>query len=119
MKIVHKHQAVLHKNSETCHVYEYPMNDTDINGAVAYIKGRYPLSGLAVNEKCKEMAYVISGSGKIVVNNQETVLSQGDVLVIPAGEQYYWEGELVLFLPCTPAWYAAQHKYVFDKTVNL
>ncbi len=115
MKIVRKHQAILHKNTETCYVYEYPTNDLDINGAVAHINGRYPEYGFAVNEKCKEMAYVISGSGNVVINNQETELSTGDVLVISAGEAFYWYGELVLFLPCTPAWYPEQHKIVLNK----
>jgi mannose-6-phosphate isomerase-like protein (cupin superfamily) len=114
VNIVHKDQSVLNKNAETCSVYEYPMNDADINGAVAHIKGRYPIKGLAVNEKCKEMAYVIRGSGKLVVDNQETNLQAGDVIAISSSEKYYWEGELVLFLSCTPAWYPEQHKNVSE-----
>jgi mannose-6-phosphate isomerase-like protein (cupin superfamily) len=114
MKVVHKNQAVFHENASTCHVFEYPMHDEDINGAVVHVKGRYPLQGLAVNEHCKEMVYVIQGTGKVVVDDQETPLSCGDVLIIAAGERYYWEGDLMLFVPCTPAWYPEQHKYILD-----
>jgi len=28
------------------------------------------------------------------------------------GEKYFWEGEMEMFMPCTPAWYPEQHKEI-------
>jgi len=65
------------------------MNDKDINGAVIELNGRYPKEGRAVNLKCKEMAYVIKGSCKLVLEGEETLLNEGDLILIKAGEKYY------------------------------
>ena len=92
-----------------CIVYEYVMGKSDINIGVAEIKGRYPESGFAVNQECTEMGYVMKGSGKLVTDEQSVILKEGDVVYIPAGERYYWEGNFTVVLPCTPAWHLAQH----------
>ena len=99
MKIVHKDQTKEFKNSETCTAIEYPMDDKDINGAV-------------INLKCKEMAYVIKGSGKIIIEEKGVELKEGDLVLVEPGEKYFWEGNLVMFVPCTPAWHPEQHKEV-------
>src|SRR4030042_3009590 len=112
MKVVERSQTKEFKNSEVCTAIEYPLGDKDINGAVIELNGRYPDSGRAVNAKCKEMAYVINGSGRVVVEDEEIQLNQGDLILIDAGERYFWEGNMTLFMPCTPAWYPEQHKQV-------
>jgi mannose-6-phosphate isomerase-like protein (cupin superfamily) len=80
MKIIHKNETKIFKNSEVCTAVEYPMDDKDINGAVIELSGRYPVKGRTMNEKCKEMAYVIGGSGKIVVEDKEIQLNEGDLM---------------------------------------
>jgi len=112
MKIIKKNQAEIHKNSGDCTAIEYPLGDKDINGAVIELNGRYPSKDRVVNLKCKEMAYVIKGSGKLVVEEKEIKLSEGDLALIEAGEKYFWEGNMRIFMPCTPAWYPEQHKEV-------
>mgnify|MGYP001558260081 FL=1 len=112
MKIVHQNETKEFKNSDQCVAIEYPMNDKDINAAVGKITGRYPDSNRVVNTKCKELAYVISGSGKVVVEDKEYLLNVGDVVLIEPGERYYWEGHFDVFMPCTPAWYSEQHQEV-------
>lgn len=112
MKIIHKNQTKIFKNSEACTAIEYPMEDKDINGAVIELNGRYPDKGRTVNLECKEMAYVIKGSGKLVVEGDEVKLNEGDLVLIEAGEKFFWEGNLTMFMPCTPAWYPEQHKEV-------
>ena len=112
MKIIHKDQAKIHRNSNACTAIEYPLGDKDINGAVIELNGRYPGKDRAVNLKCKEMAYVIKGSGKLVVEEKEIKLNEGDLVLIEAGEKYFWEGNMKIFMPCTPAWYPEQHKEV-------
>lgn len=112
MKIIHKNQTKIFKNSDACAAIEYPLGDKDINGAVIELNGRYPAKGRAVNLECKEMAYVIRGSGKVAVENKEVKLNEGDLVLIEPGEKFFWEGKLAMFMPCAPAWHPKQHKEV-------
>lgn len=112
MKITRKKETKEFKNSEACTAIEYPMDDKDINGAVIELNGRYPGEGRTMNEKCKEMAYVIKGSGRVVVEGKEIQLREGDLVLIEPGERFFWEGAMTLFMPCTPAWSPEQHKQV-------
>jgi mannose-6-phosphate isomerase-like protein (cupin superfamily) len=112
MKVLRKDQVERHKNSEVCVATEYPLGDEDINGAVIELTGRYPDKGRVVNEKCKELVYVIEGSGKLVVEGKEIELNKGDMVLIEPKERYYFDGNLTMFVPCTPAWYPEQHKEI-------
>jgi mannose-6-phosphate isomerase-like protein (cupin superfamily) len=112
MKIIHKDQTEKVSNNGNCIVFEYPLGDKDINGAVVELKGRYPEKGRVVNLKCKELGYIIKGSGKIVIDDQEVLLNEGDLVLIEPGEKFFWDGDFVMFVPCTPAWYHEQHKEV-------
>ena len=112
MKITRKEETKKFKNSEVCTATEYPMGDKDINGAVVEITGRYPDKGRVVNLKCREMSYVIRGSGKIVVEGKEIELNEGDLVLFEPGEKYFWDGNLIMFMSCVPAWYPEQHKEV-------
>lgn len=112
MKIIYKNQTKEFKNSSTCTAIEYPLNDPTINGAVIIINGRYPEKGKAYNEVSKEMVYVIKGSGKVVVENKEIILNEGDLVLIEPNEKFYWNGNMTLFMPCTPAWNPSQYKEV-------
>jgi mannose-6-phosphate isomerase-like protein (cupin superfamily) len=116
MKAVYKNQSHEFRNSLVCTAIEYPLGDKDINGAVIKLKGRYPDKGRVVNLKCKELAYVIKGAGRVVVEGKEIQLHQGDLVLIEPGEKYYWEGEMELFMPCAPAWYPEQHKEINEKS---
>ncbi len=91
---------------------EYPLGDKDINIAIEIIKGRYPEKGLAFNTICKEMYYVLEGSGKIVIEGETVLLEKGDVVLIEPNEKYYIEGNLKLVIPCTPEWTKEQHKII-------
>ncbi len=110
MKIVKSSHTKKFENSKTCIAIEYPLGDKDINGAVIELSGRYPEKGRAVNLKCKELAYVVKGEGKVAIENQTFKLNQGDLVLIEPGEKFYWQGDMTLFMPCTPAWSPNQHK---------
>lgn len=112
MKIVHYSQTKKFKNSDSCIAIEYPLGDKDINGAVIELTGRYPDKGRAVNLKCKELVYVIRGSGRVNIENKSFDLKKGSVILIAAGEKYFWEGKMTMFMPCTPAWHPEQHQEV-------
>lgn len=112
MKIISRTQAKTFKNSDACTAIEYPMEDKDINGAVIELAGRYPAKGRVVNLVCKEMAYIINGSGRLVVEDKEMIFKEGDLILIGVEEKYFWEGDAQIFMPCVPAWYPEQHKEV-------
>ncbi|MFA5013841.1 MAG: cupin domain-containing protein [Candidatus Paceibacterota bacterium] len=112
MKIIRHNEVKKVQNSKQCWVSEYPLEDKDINGAFVELTGREPDEGRVVNLVCKELAYVINGSGKLVANDEEINLRAGDLVVIEPGEKFFWDGNMTLFLPCTPAWYPEQYKKV-------
>ena len=114
MKFVQKSSAVHFSNGPTSEGEEYPFNDKDINIAVVTVTGRYPEKGYAMNEVCKETAYVLSGTGLVSKKGEQPQkVSVGDAVLIQPGEKYYWEGErLELLMPCSPAFTVEQHKTV-------
>ncbi len=109
MEYVSCESAVKHANSPRCTVYEYPMHNSEMNIGVAEITDRYPDEGYAINDQCSEMGYILKGSGKLVTETGEVNLAVGDVVYIPHGERYYWEGNMTVVLPATPAWHPEQH----------
>lgn len=112
MKVIHQDETEKVQNSKNCLVYEYPLNDKDINGAFVKLTGREPDDGRVVNLVCKELAYVINGGGVIVIEDKEIKLKEGDLVLIEPGEKFFWNGDMELFLPCAPAWYPEQYKKV-------
>jgi mannose-6-phosphate isomerase-like protein (cupin superfamily) len=110
MKLSKKSDAQVFENSAVCKAYEYPLGDNAINAAVIELGGRYPDEGYAVNTVCKEMVYVIRGSGRLTTDNEQVELAEGDMALIQPNEKYYFEGNLMMLLPCTPAWYPEQHR---------
>lgn len=93
---------------------DYPSLDKDINVGVIKIFGRSPKTGYQVNENCKELLYILRGSGKLFLkeNNRKVEFKQGDVIVIDKNEYYAFDGDFEAICPCTPAWTSEQHKYV-------
>ena len=112
MKIIKREQTQEFKNGNTCIAYEYQIKDPDINIALVKIIGRYPEKGYAANEICKEIACVIEGEGKVVVEQKEILIKTGDVIFLEPKEKFYWEGNLTTAMVCTPAWAPEQHKIV-------
>lgn len=112
MKFIKNTDSVLHQNSDECIAYEYPLNDKDINIALVEVNGRYPDSGKVFNEECKEIAFVIEGNGKVVVNEKEILLEKGDSILIEPKEHIYWQGNLKMLMSCSPAWAPEQHKTI-------
>lgn len=112
MRLIQKKDSVRFENGEFCIAFEYPMEDKDINGAVIELSGKYPTKGRVMNEVCKELVYVIKGSGKVNVEDKEFQLDEGDLFMINPGEKYFFDGKMTLCVPCSPAWYPKQHKEV-------
>lgn len=93
---------------------DYPTIDKDINFAVIKISTRSPKNGYQVNIGCKELLYIINGSGILYLkkDTQEISFKQGDVIVIEKNECYAFDGNFEAAVSCTPAWTSDQHKYI-------
>ncbi|MDE6583747.1 MAG: cupin domain-containing protein [Clostridia bacterium] len=89
--------------------YEYNIDDKDLNYCIVKVKGRFPVEGLAINHKCKQMAHILKGKGILWCEGKEYKLKKNDVVLIGVDEKYYWKGNLTLGVPCSPAWYPEQH----------
>jgi len=96
----------------TNRTYEYNIEDKDINYCIVEVFGRFPKEKLAINYKCKQMAHVLEGKGILWVEGKIYTLKKDDVVLIDVGEKYYWEGNMKLGIPCSPAWYPEQHDEV-------
>jgi mannose-6-phosphate isomerase-like protein (cupin superfamily) len=111
VKKVAREDTVEFQNADSCQVIEYPFGEKDINGSVISVNGRYPESGYAVNEVCKEVVYITKGSGKLVLEDGSmTDFEAGDSLFVDANEKYFWEGKFESYMACSPAFYPEQHK---------
>lgn len=96
------------KNSVN-YVMEYDFLDEEINLSIVRIYGRMPEQGTARNTKCKEMVYVMEGSGVIYLTDKSYGFRSGDAFLIPTNEKYYIEGNCKLVVSCTPAFTVDQH----------
>jgi mannose-6-phosphate isomerase-like protein (cupin superfamily) len=112
MKVIKKEQASEYTNGPNCSGYEFDLGDKNLDGAFVSVAGRFPENGRVVNEECREIAYVLEGNGKIVINDQEFEIASGSLIVIEKGEKFFWAGDFKLFVYCSPAWFPEQHKTV-------
>lgn len=109
MKHISRQQSIEHQNSPSCHVREYG-HITTIDGADAYVNGRYPETHFAVNKISDMTLKVLGGYGVLVTRTVSQELYTGDVAFIPHEEAYYFNGtQLQIFMACTPAWSPDQY----------
>jgi mannose-6-phosphate isomerase-like protein (cupin superfamily) len=101
------------QNSPHCTAIEYQFDgEEDINSAVIELSGRYPDVGVSRNEVCKEIVYVIEGSGIISDTIKSVALAKDDMVQIEPGERYYLEGTMKLLISSAPAWYPEQYTII-------
>lgn len=112
MRISRKEEASKIEVGDTMVVHEYAPMSEKIHGALVELNGRYPKQGRVVNEVCAELAYVIKGSGKLIIEDDEIEFEEGDQMLIDPGEKYYWIANATMFMLCSPAWYPDQHRGV-------
>lgn len=113
MKIIRNDEGKRGTNSSNCKTIEYSFLDKDIDLGIAIITGRYPESGFCVNTISKELIYVIEGYGKLYFKDKSIDFRKGDVVLIDALEEYYWDSKYCkVSMACTPAWSKEQYKIV-------
>lgn len=107
--IVKKSESKRFANSPTCIIHEYGHGDDDINIAIADINGRYPEKRNVINKVCKEVVFVLEGSGKVGIEGKEFPLSEGDSVLINPNQRFFWGGKMKLVMVCNPAFKPEQH----------
>lgn len=113
MKIIKCNEAEKGQNSEKCKTFEYSFGDKDIDLGVAVITGRFPDEGYASNLICKELIYVLEGSGTIHFDGKTIEFSAGDSILINNNDKYYYETDYCkISMTCTPAWSKDQHRII-------
>lgn len=113
MKIIKNDETLRKNNSDKCEVIEYSFEDKNIDLGIAIITDRYPEKGYCVNLVCKELIYVIEGSGKLYFENKCVDFSSGDSILIDKNEKYYWDTKYCkVSMTCTPAFSVDQYKIV-------
>lgn len=93
---------------------DYKKCDEEIDFAIIKVNGKSPKSGYQVNTECKELLYIIEGSGTLFMKDMvsEIKFSKGDVIIINRGELYSFDGNFEASVSCTPAWKEEQHQYI-------
>jgi len=111
MKVIKKSEAKRFVNSESCTGFEFGFGNKELNIAVVTVNGRYPDKGHLVNDVCREIGYVLHGTGIVGIGKTTHGLSPGDAVMIEPGEKFYWHGEsLEMLMPCAPAFFPEQHR---------
>lgn len=112
-KIITNEEARKKKNSDNCLVREYDFKDKDVDIAKVIITGRYPKEGFVLNEKSKELIYIINGEGTINFENDFKIFSKGDSILIDKNTKFYWDSEYFeATITCTPPFDKNQYKLV-------
>ncbi len=112
MQLIKEENAYKGQNSDNCTYAEYDFQDKDIDISTAVIKGRYPDNGYCVNEKCKEMIFILEGEGTLCKTDEIISFKKGDAILINKNEPYYWQANCKVSMTCTPAWTEEQHKLI-------
>ena len=109
MQLIKQSQANKIQATQSTLFYEYFANDKTMGGALITINGRYPDHGFALNQICKELAYIIKGTGTLATENSIANFTEGDSLFIPPNEKFVWEGSFTMYVVTTPAFDPKQH----------
>lgn len=110
MQIVKQKKTNIVDAAKGVTIYEYLMQETGISGATTTIDGRYPEIGFATNTTSKELVLVLDGEGAIGMTDKESSIEIGDCILVDRNEKFYWQGNMTLFIVCTPSFKPEQHK---------
>lgn len=98
-------------NSNTCQGASFGVSGAPIDLAEITIAGRYPEQGWARNLESHEMVRVLSGTGRLLLEDGEsTDLQEGDVVHVPPSEWFAWSGDMTILMACSPAFDQRQYE---------
>lgn len=94
----------------------HPKNDPiDLNYSLAHASlGPQEASIPHILEECSETYFILKGSGKVMIDEEQQVVKKGDTVFIPKGAIQYIENlsdePLEFLCIVSPPWYAEQER---------
>jgi mannose-6-phosphate isomerase-like protein (cupin superfamily) len=90
--------------------YQLPFNNFAVG--VSEIKARYPQTGFDIDSEINQAWYVIKGSGKLGLAEQEVTVNEGDLIAVPRATKFFIDGQLTLVVVSNPPWSEKQHQHI-------
>jgi len=64
------------------------------------------------HEKSAFIYYILEGSGKWIIEDEEFEVEAKDVVIVPPGKRFYFKGNLKQVCVTTPAWDEEYEKHI-------
>ena len=69
--------------------------------------------GIVIRQRnCDFCYYIVEGSGYFEINGTRETCAKGNLVVIPAGNQFTFGGKMKMLLDCTPPWSESQEELI-------
>lgn len=65
-----------------------------------------------IEHKCDFVYYILQGTGAFTINNKEETCKAGDLVVVPVGSPFTYQGNLKMLLVTTPPFTPDQEEIV-------
>ncbi|HEX7963332.1 MAG TPA: hypothetical protein VF466_01950 [Candidatus Saccharimonadales bacterium] len=91
---------------------EYDLPFSTFAVGVSEINGRYPQAGFDVDDDVEQVWYVVEGSARITLGEDQTEIGTGDMLLVARGTPYIIDGTVKLVVASGPPWHAEQHRHI-------
>lgn len=88
----------------------FPMNHLVNKTQVVYIEMEKKLETTIIGHKCDFVYYVLEGKGYFLINDKKEDCAKRDLVVIPAGTKFTYQGKLKLLLVSTPPYKQEQEE---------
>lgn len=110
-KLIKKSEATQTTEHKTSTFTAYEFSPKDFCLGISEVNGRYPQTGADADMAVAQIWYVVSGAGKVEVNDEKFEIEEGDMLHIDKGERFAIDGNLKLVVASAPVWTPEQHKH--------
>lgn len=93
-------------------IWKYFLNK-DVGVSYQTLKMRSPRAGQHLNKETNEIYFILEGTAKFVIGDDEYDVSEKDVVAVEAGIAHYIETEDLTYLTITqPDWNVEQYEHV-------
>jgi len=92
----------------------YNTKEDSPNAAVLYQETKTGHAEEFIHYKSDFLYYILEGSGTWVVENREFEVRKGDVVVVPAGNRFWFRGNLKQVCITAPAWEEKYERHIRD-----
>lgn len=92
----------------------YNTKEDSPNAAVLYQETKTGHAEEFLHYKSDFLYYILEGSGTWVVENREFEVRKGDVVVVPAGNRFWFRGNLKQVCITAPAWEEKYERHIRD-----